>query len=60
VALEFDYPGFALEQKTIMPESGLDTETAASLVKFVHMTRNLKGNGLEEAPVPVCWYMPIN
>lgn len=29
-------------------ESGLDENTAALLVKYAAMTRNLKGNGLEE------------
>jgi nitric oxide reductase NorQ protein len=48
VALEFDYPSAALEQKIIVRESGIDPEWAAKLVKFAHMTRNLKGSGLDE------------
>ena len=48
VALEFDYPDAALERKIVMTESGLDEPTADKLVKFAHMTRNLKGSGLEE------------
>jgi nitric oxide reductase NorQ protein len=48
VALEFDYPDAALERKIVMNESGLDEPTADKLVKFAHMTRNLKGSGLEE------------
>ncbi len=48
VALEFDYPSAALEQKIIVKESGIDAEWSAKLVKFAHMTRNLKGSGLDE------------
>ncbi len=48
VALEFGYPSSKLEQKIITRESGIDRATAEKLVKFAGMTRNLKGNGLEE------------
>ncbi len=48
VALEFDYPDPALEQKIIERESGIDSATARQLVKFAQMTRNLKGQGLDE------------
>ncbi len=48
VALEFDYPGQALEREIIMAESGVDEAMAERLVRFAHMTRNLKGSGLEE------------
>jgi nitric oxide reductase NorQ protein len=48
VALEFDYPAAALEAKIIVNETGVAQETAEQLVKFAHMTRNLKGSGLEE------------
>jgi nitric oxide reductase NorQ protein len=48
VALEFDYPAAGLEQKIIEKESGVTSDTARQLVKFAHMTRNLKGNGLDE------------
>lgn len=48
VALEFDYPQVGLEQKIVQNESGVSQETAARLVKFAHMTRNLKGSGLDE------------
>ena len=48
VALEFDYPTADLEQKIIEKETGVDPETARQLVKFAQMTRNLKGNGLDE------------
>ena len=48
VALEFDYPSSELEQTIIERESGVDGELAARLVRFAHMTRNLKGQGLDE------------
>lgn len=48
VAIEFDYPNPGLEAKIIVHESKLSHETAAKLVKFAAMTRNLKGSGLEE------------
>ena len=48
VALEFDYPAAEIEQSIIESETGADKELSASLVKFAHMTRNLKGNGLDE------------
>ncbi len=48
VALEFDYPDPALEQRIIEKESGVNHEMANRLVKFAHMTRNLKGSGLDE------------
>jgi nitric oxide reductase NorQ protein len=48
VAVEFDYPGAELEKQIIVKETGVDEGVAAQLVKFAGMTRNLKGNGLEE------------
>jgi len=48
VALEFDYPGSELETEIIIKETGTDKDKAERLVKFAHMTRNLKGSGLEE------------
>jgi nitric oxide reductase NorQ protein len=48
VAIEFQYPNAALEEKIICSESGADTATAAALVRLAQMTRNLKGNGLDE------------
>ena len=48
VALEFDYPAAGLEAKIIANEAGVSDATAAQLVKFAQMTRNLKGSGLEE------------
>lgn len=48
VALEFDYPATELEAKIVAKEAGVDSSLADKLVKFGHMTRNLKGSGLEE------------
>jgi len=48
IALEFDYPSAALEQKIIVKESGISADYAQSLTKFAQMTRNLKGSGLDE------------
>jgi nitric oxide reductase NorQ protein len=48
VALEFDYPEPVLERRIIENEAGIDDEMAGRLVKFAHMTRNLKGSGLDE------------
>jgi nitric oxide reductase NorQ protein len=48
VALEFDYPASELETRIVANEGGVDPEMAGQLVKFAHMTRNLKGSGLEE------------
>lgn len=48
VALEFDYPSFELEAKIVASESNVEHALADKLVKFAHMTRNLKGSGLEE------------
>jgi nitric oxide reductase NorQ protein len=48
VALEFDYPAPELEAKIIIAETGIAAELAEKLVKFAQMSRNLKGNGLEE------------
>ena len=48
LSLEFDYPEKELEQSIIVHESGIDKDSAGSLVRFARMTRNLKGSGLEE------------
>jgi len=48
VAIEFQYPGAALEEKIIRTEASADAATASALVRLAHMTRNLKGNGLDE------------
>lgn len=48
VAFDFDYPSDELETEIVAKESGVDTETAAKLVKTAHIARNLKGHGLDE------------
>ena len=48
VALEFDYPAPELERRRVGNEARIGPEIADSLVKFAHMTRNLKGSGLDE------------
>ncbi len=48
IALEFSYPGADLEADIVSREGGVARELATQLVKFAAMTRNLKGNGLEE------------
>ena len=48
VAIDFDYPDEKLERDIVVRESGIDPEVAVRLVRFAGMTRNLKGNGLEE------------
>jgi nitric oxide reductase NorQ protein len=48
VALSFDYPKPELEARIIRHETGLDEAATAKLLKLAEMTRNLKGNGLEE------------
>ena len=48
VAIEFDYPHAALEAKIVATESGVDADNADKLVRLAHMTRNLKGSGLDE------------
>jgi nitric oxide reductase NorQ protein len=48
VALGLDYPEAALEQRIVEKETGVDPDGARQLVKFARMTRNLKGQGLDE------------
>lgn len=48
VAIDFDYPPAETESLIVARESGIGADTAARLVKLAHMTRNLKGNGLDE------------
>jgi nitric oxide reductase NorQ protein len=48
IAIEFGYPDSTLEAKIVMTETGLDAENTDKLVKLAQMTRNLKGNGLDE------------
>ena len=48
VAIEFDYPAAAAEAEIVMREAGVDADTAARLVRVAELTRNLKGQGLDE------------
>ena len=48
VAIDFDHPSAEIEAQIVARESGIDAVAAARLVKLAHMTRNLKGNGLDE------------
>ena len=48
VAIEFGYPDAAIERKIVARETGVDAGLAERLVKLAAMTRNLKGNGLDE------------
>ncbi|HCK76939.1 MAG TPA: AAA family ATPase [Gammaproteobacteria bacterium] len=48
VAIDFDYPDEKIERDIVVRESGIDPDLATRLVRFAGMTRNLKGNGLEE------------
>ena len=48
VALDFDYPPPALEAAIVARETGIGLEVAEQLVKLAGLTRNLKGQGLDE------------
>ena len=48
VALNFDYPPPALEASIVARETGISLATAEQLVKVAGLTRNLKGQGLDE------------
>ena len=48
IAFDFDYPSAAVEAKIVAAEGGVTEEIAQKLVKLGHMTRNLKGAGLDE------------
>ena len=48
VAMEFGYPAPELEARIVAREAGIEPRVAEQLVKFAQMTRNLKGNGLDE------------
>jgi nitric oxide reductase NorQ protein len=45
---DFDYPEPVVEAGIVARETGVDTDTAAQLVKIGHAARNLKGHGLDE------------
>jgi nitric oxide reductase NorQ protein len=48
VALEFGYPDAAVEAGIVAREGGVDEALARKLVKLAELTRNLKGQGLDE------------
>ncbi|CAG1000613.1 partial Denitrification regulatory protein NirQ, partial [Rhodocyclaceae bacterium] len=48
VALEFDYPAPEEEAVIVAAEGGVDMDLARRLVKLGGLTRNLKGQGLDE------------
>ncbi|MBI4753964.1 MAG: CbbQ/NirQ/NorQ/GpvN family protein [Betaproteobacteria bacterium] len=48
VALDFDYPEAALEARIVAIEGGVEASVAQRLVKLGQLTRNLKGEGLDE------------
>ena len=48
VAIEFDYPEPDVEAAIVERESGIGSAVAEALVRFAGLTRNLKGNGLDE------------
>ena len=48
MAIDFDYPAPEVEAAIVARESGVDAGAAERLVRLAHMTRNLKGDGLDE------------
>ncbi|NPE29005.1 CbbQ/NirQ/NorQ/GpvN family protein [Methanococcoides sp. SA1] len=48
VAMDFEYPPADLETKIVAHESGIDEETARTLVEIGQRIRNFKQHGLEE------------
>ena len=48
IAIEFGYPHAALEKRIIIAETGVAPGLADQLIRLAEMTRNLKGNGLDE------------
>ncbi len=47
-AMEFDYAEPMVEAGIVAKETGTDRDIAEKLVKVAHVSRNLKGHGLEE------------
>lgn len=50
VALEFDFPPPAVEAEIVAHEGGIDQRTAAGLVRLAGRVRQLRDQGLAEAP----------
>ena len=48
VAIDFNYPPAAVEAAIVAHETGVDADVAARLVRVAELTRNLKGQGLDE------------
>ncbi len=48
IGIEFNYPPAALEKKIIIAETNIAPDSADQLIRLAEMTRNLKGNGLDE------------
>jgi nitric oxide reductase NorQ protein len=48
VAIDFDYPPPEAEAEIVVRETGIGAPTAARLVRVAELTRNLKGQGLDE------------
>ena len=48
IAIDFTYPPADVESKIVVTETGVDRDVADKLVRLAHMTRNLKGSGLDE------------
>jgi nitric oxide reductase NorQ protein len=48
IAIEFRYPQPELERRIVIKETSVARDVADKLIKLAEMTRNLKGNGLEE------------
>jgi nitric oxide reductase NorQ protein len=47
-AMDFSWPGPAIETEIVAHEAGIDKETARKLVEIGVRSRNLKGHGLDE------------
>ncbi len=47
-ALDFNYPGHAIEAEIVVHEAGIDAAIADKLISVAERSRNLKGHGLDE------------
>ncbi|MDD5249730.1 MAG: CbbQ/NirQ/NorQ/GpvN family protein [Rhodocyclaceae bacterium] len=48
VAIDFDYPSASAEAEIVVRETGVAADVAQRLVRVAELTRNLKGQGLDE------------